>query len=130
MINRFVLVASAVAFSGAAFALPLNPDVRRNHSADDLREGVQLDGPAFHTSYTGPIKSRLMRKEGIRTCERSVWALDHHIPIALGGHPRRLENLQLLTQHDNSRKSRIEVKMLCYVCGADSARPGTERGMG
>jgi cytochrome c-type biogenesis protein CcmH/NrfF len=27
-----------------------------------------------------------------------------------------LENLQLLTAKENSQKSRIEVKLLCYVC--------------
>ena len=116
MINRFVLVASAVAFSGAASALPLNPDVRQ----ETIQQTICVKGYSStvrpSTSYTGPIKSRLMREAGMPDDERSDWALDHHIPIALGGHPRRLDNLQLLTQHDNSRKSRIEVKLLCYVC--------------
>lgn len=57
-----------------------------------------------------------MRQVGIPESDKSEWALDHRIPISLGGHPRKLENLQLLTAKENSRKSRIEVKLLCYVC--------------
>lgn len=48
--------------------------------------------------------------------EVSDWALDHRIAIGLGGHPRQLSNFQLLTTTANGRKSRIEVKLLCFVC--------------
>lgn len=68
------------------------------------------------TTFTNPIKFRLMAQRGIPETEKSEWALDHRVPIALGGPPRKLDNLQLLSQHDNSRKSRIEAKLLCYVC--------------
>jgi len=57
-----------------------------------------------------------MGEAGIPFEESREWALDHRIAIALGGHPRQLSNLQLLTAGDNSRKSRIEVKLLCFVC--------------
>jgi hypothetical protein len=68
------------------------------------------------TTYTNGIKFRLMREAGIDESLKGDYALDHIIALAIGGHPRSLDNLQLLTAKDNSRKSRIEVKLQCMVC--------------
>lgn len=99
-----------------AATLALNPDVSQDTIQQTICQKGYSSTVRTSTSYTNPIKYRLMRQEGIPESEASEWALDHKIPISLGGHPRKLENLQLLTKHDNSRKSRIEVKLLCYVC--------------
>ena len=47
------------------------------------------------------------------------YELDHIIPLAIGGHPRKLTNLQLqLWDEENGakRKDRIEVKLQRLVC--------------
>ena len=102
---------------GLASAFPaLNPDV----SQATIRETICRPGYSSivrpSTTFTNPIKLRLMSEAGIPTENSSKWALDHRIAIGLGGHPRQLSNLQLLTTSENSRKSRIEVKLLCFVC--------------
>lgn len=99
-----------------AASVALNPDV----SQSTIQQTICVKGYSStvrpSTSYTNPIKFRLMRQDGIPQSDKSEWALDHRIPISLGGHPRALSNLQLLTAKENSRKSRIEAKLLCYVC--------------
>ncbi len=99
-----------------AASIALNPDV----SQSTIQQTICVKGYSStvrpSTSYTNPIKFRLMRQEGIPESDKSEWALDHRIPISLGGHPRALSNLQLLTATENSRKARIEAKLLCYVC--------------
>lgn len=99
-----------------AATLALNPDVSQSTIQQTICQKGYSSTVRPSTTYTNPIKFRLMRQAGIPESDKSVWALDHRIPISLGGHARKLENLQLLTAKENSRKSRIEVKLLCYVC--------------
>ncbi len=69
--------------------------------------------------YTNKIKKRLMSEAGIELPRIHEFELDHIIPLALGGHPRKLENLQLQPwdgDHGAHRKDRIEVKLQCLVC--------------
>lgn len=70
-------------------------------------------------SYTNKIKLRLMWEQGIDPTLADRYELDHLIPLALGGHPRKLENLilQPWEGHDGAkRKDRLEVKLQCLVC--------------
>lgn len=70
-------------------------------------------------AITNRIKHKLLRDAGIGESHISEYELDHVIPLALGGHPSRLENLQLQPWegHDGAkRKDRIEVKLQCLVC--------------
>jgi hypothetical protein len=49
----------------------------------------------------------------------SLNKFDHVIPLALGGHPRKLDNLALQPWDGDDgakRKDRIEVKLQCLVC--------------
>ena len=100
----------------ALSAALLNSDVR----SDTINQTICVTGytetvrPA--TSYTNAIKFRLMREAGIDQAQSKDYALDHIVPLVLGGHPRSLDNLELLTEHDNARKSRVEVKLRCLVC--------------
>lgn len=102
--------------AAAALALALNQDVRQ----DTIHSTICVPGYSATarpgTAYTNPVKFRLMDSADVPREDAKDWALDHKIPIALGGHPRKLDNLQLLTREENSRKARIEVKLLCYVC--------------
>jgi hypothetical protein len=109
-------LALILATSTAAAALPLNPDVSQGTIQQTICRPGYSATVRPSTTYTNAIKRRLMAEQGFPTSEIGEYALDHHLAIALGGHPRSLGNLQLLSKHDNARKSRIEVKLLCYVC--------------
>ena len=101
--------------SQAFASIALNPDVRPDtiHATICAPGYTKTVRPA--TSYTNGVKRKLMRETG-EEGEMSDYALDHAIPLVLGGSPRSIDNLRLLSPHDNSRKSRVEVKLQCLVC--------------
>ena len=71
------------------------------------------------TVYTNGVKRRLLRESGIDESHRTEYELDHIIPLAVGGHPWKLTNLQLQRWEGvdgAKRKDRIEVKLQCLVC--------------
>lgn len=113
-ISVFLLSVVAIAASSYASGLPINPDV----TTDTLQSTICVPGYTKTvrppTSYTNPIKYQEMQAAGLS--DPDEYALDHHIPLVLGGAPSDPGNLRLLTKHDNSRKSRIEVKLQCLVC--------------
>ncbi len=50
--------------------------------------------------------------------------LDHIIPLALGGHPRKIDNLALQPwegENGAKKKDRLEVKLQCLVCSGQVA---------
>jgi hypothetical protein len=47
------------------------------------------------TAYTNGVKAKLIREAGLDERLMSQYELDHIIPLAAGGHPRKLSNLQL-----------------------------------
>ena len=47
------------------------------------------------TSYTNGVKLKLLREQGMAPSDASRYELDHHVPLALGGHPRDPRNLWL-----------------------------------
>lgn len=47
------------------------------------------------SSYTSAVKARYMREAHLDAARRGDFELDHLVPLALGGHPRRLSNLAL-----------------------------------
>lgn len=100
----------------SSHAVTLNPDVTPQtiHRTICVKGYTETVRPS--TSYTNGIKFRLMREAGIPEAEVSMWALDHKVALVLGGHPRALDNLQLLTARENRRKARVEVKLQCLVC--------------
>ena len=58
----------------------------------------------------------MMKRSGLGPATSSSYTLDHIIPLAIGGHPRKLDNLQLQSLKEAKRKDRIEVKLQCLVC--------------
>ena len=116
--NLMVAVLSAFWCLGEslAAATALNPDV----TPETIQRTICLKGYTKtirpSTAYTNGIKFRLMRGAGIEESLANEYALDHIIALAIGGSPRSLDNLQLLTAKENSRKARIEVKLQCLVC--------------
>jgi hypothetical protein len=106
--------------SFSAFAgIALNPDVRQ----DTISSTICVPGytktvrPAV--SYTNGVKHKLLREAGIDESRISEYELDHIVPLALGGHPRKLDNLQLQPWEGPDgakKKDKLEAKLQCLVC--------------
>jgi len=64
----------------------------------------------------------MLKRSGLDPITASDYELGHIIPLALGGHPRKMDNLQLQPWEEARRKDRIEVKLQCLVC-AETRRP-------
>ena len=71
------------------------------------------------SSYTQGVKAKLLRKEGIDASKTNDYELDHIVPLALGGHPRKLSNL-MLQPRDGPQgahmKDILEVRLQKLVC--------------
>ena len=71
------------------------------------------------TSFTTGVKLKLLREAGLAPTAASAFELDHRVPLALGGHPRALVNLQLQAWEgsDNAKaKDRLEKRLQTLVC--------------
>jgi hypothetical protein len=68
------------------------------------------------TVYTNGVKLKLLQTAGQDPSTASEYELDHIVPLALGGHPRALDNLQLQPWPEARHKDRLEVKLQCLVC--------------
>ncbi len=71
------------------------------------------------TSYTNGVKAELLREQGLPQADTTKYELDHLVPLALGGHPRKLENLWLQPwdgEWSARVKDRLEVKLKALVC--------------
>ena len=71
------------------------------------------------TSYTQGVKSKLLKEAGMNPDRAVDYELDHFVPLALGGHPRSLDNLWLQRWDGewNARvKDRLERRLQVMVC--------------
>lgn len=71
------------------------------------------------TTYTNGVKAKLLREHGLPVADAAKYELDHFIPLALGGHPRKLENLWLQrwdSEWGAKKKDHLEVKLKVLVC--------------
>ncbi len=118
LMRIYLLLLTLLSFPAFA-GMALNPDVRQ----ETINETICVPGytkevrPAV--SYTNGVKRKLLREAGIDESRMSDYELDHIVPLALGGHPRSLDNLQLQPwdgENGAHRKDRIEVKLQCLVC--------------
>jgi hypothetical protein len=99
--------------------IALNPDV----DEDTIDRTICVSGytksvrPA--TSYTNGVKRKLMQEAGIDAARIGDYELDHIVPLALGGHPRKLSNLTLQPwegEHGAKVKDVLEVHLQGLVC--------------
>ncbi len=107
-------VAAAYADHGA-----LNPVVRQETIDRTICVPGYAKGVRPATSYTNGVKQMLFQRAHMNPALAQTYELDHIIPLALGGHPRKLDNLALQPwKGDNGakRKDRLEVKLQCLVC--------------
>lgn len=71
------------------------------------------------TSYTNGVKKILLRRQHIDESLIHEYELDHIIPLAVGGHPRSLSNLQLQLWEGETgakAKDKLEVRLHSAVC--------------
>jgi hypothetical protein len=75
--------------------IALNPDV----TPATIRETICVPGYTQSvrpsTTYTNGVKRKLLSEAGLPETGIGNYELDHIIPLALGGHPRKLSNLML-----------------------------------
>jgi len=119
MTRYAALLLCLVASTAFADRGALNPDVTQ----DTINQTICVPGytksvrPA--TSYTNGVKQMLMQRAKMNPSLAQYYELNHIIPLALGGHPRKLDNLALqIREGENGaeRKDRIETKLQCLVC--------------
>ena len=95
--------------AGLLFAAPAMADMALNPDVDQETIGATICNAGYtksvrpSTTYTNGVKFKLMREAGIDLALSPDYALDHAIPLVLGGSPRDRQNLRLLTAHENSR---------------------------
>lgn len=73
-------------------------------------------------AFIQETKSRLLKQHGIVNGDTSRFELDFLIPIGLGGHPRKPENLWLQPSDGTwsaRTKDRLEVKLRQLVCSGE-----------
>jgi hypothetical protein len=97
----------------------LNADVRQ----DTIQKTICVAGYTASvrpsTTYTNGVKLKLLREQALPASGAIDFELDHHIPLALGGHPRNLKNLMLQPWEgkDGAKvKDRLERRLQKLVC--------------
>jgi hypothetical protein len=109
--------AAAPPFRSAAEDPKDGPCIKTNHGCialnPDVDEGtidVTICVPSYTrsvrpaTSYTNGVKKKLMREAGIDAARIGDYELDHIVPLALGGHPRKLSNSHAATLGRRARR--------------------------
>ena len=108
----------------------LDPDVRQ------ATIGQTICVPGYTTAvrpplnYTHGVKRMLLKRTGRDRARAFEYELDHIIPLGLGGHPRKLENLELQLwagQSGAKRKDRIEATLQCMVCSGQVTLADAQR---
>ena len=79
--------------------LTLPPSLNHDVTPETIASTICVSGytamvrPA--SVYTNGVKLKLLQASGQDASTASTYELDHIVPLALGGHPRALDNLQL-----------------------------------
>lgn len=84
------------------------------------------------TSYTNGVKAKLLRELGLPAADSERYELDHRIPLALGGHPRALANLQLQAwegPRGAKAKDVLERRLQLQVCAGKLPLVDVQRSM-
>jgi cytochrome c-type biogenesis protein CcmH/NrfF len=107
-----------------------NPDVRQ----ETIGQTICLPGYAKavrpSTNFTRGAKQMLLKRAGRDRAQAFEYELGHVIPLGLGGHPRKLENLELQPrtgENGAKRKDRIEAKLQCLVCSGQVTLADAQR---
>ena len=112
-----LLVGSSSDFDSGAF----NSEVRQ----ETLEQTVCVPGytkavqPSPSVTYF--VKQKLLKRSNRDRAEAFEYRLDHIVPVALGGHPSKIENFELRRRGATNRKRKNEIadKLHCLVCSGD-----------
>jgi hypothetical protein len=102
-----------------AWCIALNPDVDEETINRTICTSGYTKSVRPATSYTNGVKRKLMLAAGLDAQAAGDYELDHIVPLALGGHPRRLSNLMLQPwegEHGAKAKDILEVRLQSLVC--------------
>ncbi|MGZ3675410.1 MAG: hypothetical protein ACXVCO_13975, partial [Ktedonobacterales bacterium] len=99
--------------------VPLNPDVTEGTIGQTICAPGYTKAVRPSSSFTNGVKAKLLRDAGLDESLMSEYELDHIVPLALGGHPRKLANLGLQPwegEHGAKRKDLLERQLQIMVC--------------
>jgi hypothetical protein len=99
--------------------IPLNPDVTEDSARQTICVPGYTETVRPSSTYTNGIKAKLLRESGLDESSMSEYELDHIVPLALGGHPRKLANLALQPwegEHGAKQKDLLERRLNILVC--------------
>lgn len=138
-------LAVSVPPAGSCHARGGHPDARCTPGARDrhvtqatidstiCRKAGYSDSVRPPTSYTEPLKRRLLRSFGFYAGHGlSSYELDHLIPISLGGSPRSVQNLWPEAHsgaHGSFIKDRLEFQLYHDVCAHRVTLAAAQRAM-
>ena len=108
----------------------LNPDVRQETIGQTICVAGYTKAVQPSTDFTHGVKQMLLKRAGRDRARAFEYKLDHIIPLGLGGHPRKLENLELQLwagQSGAKRKDRIGAKLQCLVCSGQITLADAQR---
>ena len=74
------------------------------------------------TNYTNGVKAKLLEEAGQDRSQMGAYELDHIIPLAVGGHPRKLSNLTLQPwygENSATEKDGLERRLQHMVCNGE-----------
>lgn len=114
--TAILLIAACAISTWAGAGISLNPDVRQDTIQQTICQSGYTKSVRPSTTYTNGVKRKLLRESGQQPEDAALYELDHIVPLAIGGHPRSLDNLMLQLWPEAKRKDRIEVKLQCLVC--------------
>jgi hypothetical protein len=110
--------------------ISINPDVTQ----DTIGETICVTGYTAtvrpSTSYTNGVKLKLLWEAGLDESHISEYELDHIIPLAIGGHPRKLSNLMLQPwdgEQGAHKKDGLERRLQGMVCRGDMSLVNAQR---
>jgi hypothetical protein len=98
----------------------LNPDVTGGTLEQTICTPGYTKAVRPSSSYANGVKKGLLRESGIDVGRAGECELDHIVPLALGGSPRRLSNLWLQPwdgPQGAHMKDILEVRLQQLVCG-------------
>jgi len=107
-----------------------NPDVRQETIGQTICVPGYTKAVRPSTNFTYGVKQMLLKRTGRDRAQAFEYELGHIIPLGLGGHPRKLENLELQLRAGESgarRKDRIGAKLQCMVCSGQVTLADAQR---
>ena len=99
--------------------ISLNPDVTEATLGQTICVTGYTQTVRPSTTYTNGVKAKLVRQADLNPSSMAGYELDHIIPLAVGGHPRKLSNLVLQPwtgENSATIKDGLERRLQRMVC--------------